>query len=244
MDKDIERRLEQGAEELGLSLSSDQRAKLLGYMDLLKKWNKTYNLTALKTDEQMLVHHILDSLAVVVPLRERIQSTPQNEGTVQGAIAMPQETVPVQKLSIRLLDVGSGGGLPGVVLAIMNPTWFVTCVDAVEKKTTFITQVAGILGLSNLKSKHTRIEKFEVEPFDVVISRAFASLADFANLSGQLVEQSGHLVAMKGYYLDDEVAELETQSDWQVEQHLPICVPQLDAERCLIYLKRKGNKIG
>lgn len=217
MDKEIEHRLADGVEALSLPLSAEQRTKLLAYMGLLKKWNKTYNLTALKTDVQILVHHILDSIAVVNPLREKIT-----------------------KEHIRLLDVGSGGGLPGVVLAIMNPTWSVVCVDAVEKKTTFITQIAGMLGLQNLKSKHTRIEKYEVEPFDIVISRAFASLADFANLSGRLVASSGNLVAMKGFYLDEEIKELEENSDWKVAQYLPINVPQLEAERCLIYLEKKG----
>lgn len=224
MDKEIERRLEEGANTLGLPLDAGRREKLLGYMDLLKKWNKTYNLTALKTDEQILVHHILDSLSIINPLRERFS----------------------EQQPLRLLDVGSGGGLPGVILAIMNPQWSVTCVDAVEKKTTFVIQVAGILKLPNLKSKHTRIEQYVTEPFDIVISRAFASLADFANLSGSQVASTGSLVAMKGHYLEQEVAELHAQSDWQIEQYLPIHVPQMDAERCLIYLKRekKGNEIG
>lgn len=221
MDKEISCRLEEGIKELAIPLMPDQQERLLTYMDLLKKWNKTYNLTALKTDEQILVHHLLDSLAVVNALRDA-----------------------VTKPKITLLDVGSGGGVPGIVLAIMNPQWSVVCVDAVEKKTTFITQVAGILGLQNLKSKHTRIEEYEIEPFDIVISRAFASLADFAYLSGHLVAPSGCLVAMKGYYVEQEVVDLVAKTDWQVAKHLPIHVPQLKAERCLIYLEKKGNKIG
>lgn len=221
MDAIIERKLEEGITQLGIKATAEQQQKLLGYMDLLKRWNKTYNLTALKTDEQILAHHILDSLAVVKPLQDRFASLD----------------------SLRGLDVGSGGGLPGVVLAIMNPTWQITCVDAVEKKTSFVMQVAGMLGLKNLKSKHTRIESYDIEPVDLVISRAFASLADFANWSGHHVSSTGSLVAMKGHYLENEVDELRAQSNWDIEQYLPIQVPQLDAERCLIYLKQniKGN---
>lgn len=217
MDNEIKKRLEDGAQKLGLVLEIKQQEQLLAYMELLKRWNKTYNLTALKTDEQILVQHILDSLSVVLPL---------------------QECFLTQK-SIKVLDVGSGGGLPGVVLAIMNPTWSVTCIDAVDKKTSFIVLVAGMLGLRNLFAKHTRIEKFKTEPVDLVISRAFASLKDFANLAGQHVAPTGHLIAMKGHYLDDEVQELEKDSSWRVERYQSIQVPQLDAERCLIYLKGK-----
>lgn len=221
MDAVIVEKLADGIAQLGLDVTVEQQEKLLGYMDLLKRWNKTYNLTALKTDEQILAHHILDSLAVIRPLRDRFTSLE----------------------ILRGLDVGSGGGLPGVVLAIMNPNWHIICIDAVEKKTSFIMQVAGILGLKNLKSKHTRIESYEVEPVDMVISRAFASLADFANLAGIHVSDTGSLVAMKGHYLEDEVRELNAQSDWRVEKYLPITVPYLNAERCLIYLKpnKKGN---
>lgn len=221
MDAVIVEKLADSIAQLGLDVTVEQQEKLLGYMDLLKRWNKTYNLTALKTDEQILAHHILDSLAVIRPLRDRFTSLE----------------------ILRGLDVGSGGGLPGVVLAIMNPNWHIICIDAVEKKTSFIMQVAGILGLKNLKSKHTRIESYEVEPVDMVISRAFASLADFANLAGIHVSDTGSLVAMKGHYLEDEVRELNAQSDWRVEKYLPITVPYLNAERCLIYLKpnKKGN---
>lgn len=219
MDIDIEKRLKEGVKALGLVLDNDQQEKLLCYIDLLKKWNKTYNLTALKTDEQILIYHILDSLAVVPSLRECFS----------------------EKTNLRAIDVGSGGGLPGVVLAIMNPTWQITCIDAVEKKTSFVMLAAGVLNLKNLYSKHTRIEQYDTEPVDLVISRAFASLADFANLAGQHVAITGHLVAMKGHYLEDEVEELRKTSAWQVDQYVPIQVPQLEAERCLIYLKPEGN---
>lgn len=217
MQTDIRQQLIAGLEELGLSVETAQEQALLQFMQQLKRWNKTYNLTAIKSDEQMLSHHILDSLAVVRPLRKLL----------------------ADYQDISVLDVGSGGGLPGVVLAIMNPEWRITCIDAVEKKTSFITLVAGVLGLKNLSSKHTRIEKLIIDPVELVISRAFASLIDFANWSGQHVAEHGHLVAMKGHYIDSEVQDLLTNSQWIVESHEDITVPQLDAQRCLIYMQRK-----
>ena len=218
MQPEIRQYLLEGSKELGLNLSAEQEQSLLLYMQQLKRWNKTYNLTAIKDDEQMLSHHILDSLAVVAPLRHKFS----------------------HKTAITILDVGSGGGLPGVVLAIMNPDWQVKCVDAVEKKTRFITLSSGVLGLKNLSGKHSRIEELVIEPVDLVISRAFASLADFANWAGHHVAQDGHLIAMKGHYIESEVEELSTHSDWQVESYESIVVPRLDAQRCLIYLQRKN----
>lgn len=207
---------------MGLVLTPEQVFNLLKYMDLLKKWNKTYNLTALKTDEQILAHHILDSLSVVKPLQEKC----------------------ILHHEVSVLDVGSGGGLPGVVLAIMNEGWQVECIDAVQKKTSFIMLVAGALALNNLKSKHVRIEKYTIKPVDLVISRAFASLVDFANLAGKHVAEQGYLVAMKGRYLEEEVQALAAETQWYIESYLPLNVPLLEAERCLMYLKPRGNLIG
>ena len=218
MQDDIRQQLLAGANELGLVLETEQEQALLQFMQQLKRWNKTYNLTAIKNDEQMLSHHILDSLAVVQPLRNKF----------------------AHQSTVSVLDVGSGGGLPGVVLAIMNPTWQVQCVDAVEKKTSFITLVSGALNLKNLSSKHSRIEKLKIDPVDLVISSAFASLVDFANWSGHHVAQDGHLIAMKGHYIQSEVEELSSHSAWQVASYESIVVPQLDAQRCLIYLQRKN----
>ncbi len=219
MQLDIRQQLLHGVQELGLALSAEQEQSLLQFMQQLKRWNKTYNLTAIKNDEQMLSHHILDSLAVLKPLRNTFS----------------------HKAVITVLDVGSGGGLPGVVLAIMNPDWQIQCVDAVEKKTSFITLVSGVLGLKNLSSKHSRIEELQIEPVDLVISRAFASLADFANWSGHHVAHDVHLIAMKGHYIESEVEELQAHSDWHVASYESITVPQLDAQRCLIYLQRNNH---
>lgn len=144
---------------------------------------------------------------------------------------------------VKLFDVGSGGGLPGVVLAIMRAHWDVTCVDAVEKKTAFVRQMAGALGLPNLQAAHTRIEQLEPAQCDVVISRAFASLQDFAKLAGRHVREGGTLVAMKGKVPDDEIQALQQHGHWTVERIEPLVVPALDAQRCLIWMRRSQGNI-
>src|SRR5688572_15377987 len=156
---DRETELRAGAAELGLELSDSQIAQLLAYLDLIAKWNKVYNLTAVRPGE-MLGQHLLDSLAVVGPLRRQLGGEPA-----------------------RLLDVGSGAGLPGVVIAICFPELKVDCVDTVGKKAAFIQQGAAQLQLSNLRGIHDRVENL-AGPYDVVCSRAFASLPDFINWSG------------------------------------------------------------
>lgn len=214
----VDVRLTNAAEQMGLLLDDKQKQAILLYLELIQKWNKTYNITAIKDAEQILIQHIFDSLSVIAPLQAKID--PANEAIV--------------------LDVGSGGGLPGVIIAICCPNWTVTCIDAVEKKTSFITMVAGRLGLKNLRSKHCRIEDYTSGIADLVISRAFAALNDFANWSGHTLKESGHLAAMKGRYLQDEVEELESTSDWQVNSWQPLEVVDMDAERCLIWINKKG----
>ncbi|SUA69159.1 16S rRNA (guanine(527)-N(7))-methyltransferase RsmG [Oligella urethralis] len=214
---DFSIRLEQAAEQMGLRLDDKQRQDILLYLELIQKWNKTYNITAIKDAEQILIQHLFDSLAVIPSLVERYD---------------PQ-------LPLTVLDVGSGGGLPGVVIAICCPQWQVTCVDAVEKKTAFITMVAGRLGLKNLRSKHGRIEDYRSHEADLVISRAFASLRDFANWSGHTLKVGGLLAAMKGHYLADEVADLECNTDWQLSSWQKLQVVDLDAERCLLWISKK-----
>ena len=211
-------RLAQALKKMGLSLDEKQQQDILLYLELIQKWNKTYNITAIKDAEQILIQHIFDSLSVIKPLSNKIN--PKSDATV--------------------LDVGSGGGLPGVVIAICCPQWQVTCIDAVEKKTSFITMVAGRLGLKNLRSRHCRIEEYPSDIADLVVSRAFASLTDFANWAGHTVNDGGHLAAMKGRYLEDEVKELELTSDWKLDFWQTLEVVDMDAERCLIWMSNKG----
>ena len=211
-------RLTKAAEKMGLVLDDKQKQSVLLYLELIQKWNKTYNITAIKEAEQILVQHLFDSLSVIAPLQQQV-------GANKAAV---------------VLDVGSGGGLPGVIIAICCPHWHVICIDAVEKKTSFITMVAGRLGLKNLSSKHCRIEDYASDEADLVVSRAFASLSDFANWSGHTAKKNGHLAAMKGHYYPDEIAELEKTSDWLLDLWQALEVVDMDAERCLIWLKRKG----
>ena len=204
-------RLAEGATALGLSLAPAQHAQLLAYLDLLAKWNKVYNLTAVRDPAEMLTHHLLDSLAVIAPL---VRHT-------QGGAA-------------RVLDVGSGGGLPGVVIAICCPEMSVACVDAVAKKAAFVQQAAGVLGLSNLRGVHARVESI-TEPYDVITSRAFATLADFTQWSAGSLDEDGVWMAMKGKHPTDEIAALPPSvAVFHVEQ---LTVPGLDAERCLIWMR-------
>jgi 16S rRNA (guanine527-N7)-methyltransferase len=211
-------RLTQACIALGLAVTAEQRGKLLGYLQLLQRWNRTYNLTAIRDPGQMLVQHIFDSLAVVKPL----------DG------AMPPGG--------SLYDIGSGAGLPGAILAILRPDWRITCIDAVEKKTAFIRQAAGTLALSNLAALHSRVEQLPPAGCDVVTSRAFAALDDFASLAGQHVAPGGTLLALKGKVPDDEIERLHKAGEWQVARIDPIDVPELDAQRCLIWMRRHGAR--
>ena len=201
------------AAEMGVPLEGGAADQLLAYLSLLQRWNKVYNLSALRHPAEMLTHHLLDCLAVLPALRRHAQGRP-----------------------LRILDVGSGGGLPGVVLAIMQPDWWVTCVDAVAKKSGFVRQVAGDLGLPNLRAVHARVEDMPATAvFDLVVSRAFASLADFTSWSRERLAPGGVWLAMKGRAPDEEVAALsQDRSVFHVE---PLRVPGLDAERCLVWLK-------
>jgi 16S rRNA (guanine527-N7)-methyltransferase len=204
--------LRQGAEALGLSLSDAQAQALEAYLALLLKWNQVYNLTAVRKPEDMLTHHLLDSLAVLPALKRHLA----------GRVS-------------RVLDVGSGGGLPGVVLAIMEPAWEVTCVDTVGKKASFVRQVAAELKLPRLQAAHARVESLQLPGFDVITSRAFASLADFVRLTRHLVADHGVWMAMKGRRPDDEIGALPSDcSVFHVEQ---LQVPGLEAERCLVWMR-------
>lgn len=207
--------LHAAAMQLGLPLDSKQAHRLLAYRDLIAKWNKVYNLTSLRDPAQMLSHHIIDSLAAAPALVNHMK----NAGL---------ETC-------RLLDVGSGGGLPGVVLANILPGIDVTCVDTVGKKAAFVQQAANELTLKNLRGAHARVEEMQAAPFDVITSRAFASLLDFVQLTRMHLQPSGVWMALKGKQPDDEIAALPADIEvFHVEQ---LKVPTLDAERCIVWMR-------
>lgn len=208
-------RLRAGAEALALGLGDTQLARLMEFLALLQKWNKVYNLTAVRDPQEMLTHHLLDSLAAVPPLRRHV---------VQAGLAAP----------VRLLDVGSGGGLPGVVFAICCPEVDVSCVDTVGKKAAFIQQAAVALKLPNLHGVHARVETLTT-PFDVVSCRAFASLPDFTAWSRGALAPHGVWLAMKGKRPEDELAALP--ADVQVFHVEPLQVPGLEAERCIVWMR-------
>jgi 16S rRNA (guanine527-N7)-methyltransferase len=204
-----------GLQSLGLELDEGRVSQLLDYLALLQKWNKVYNLTAVRDPAEMLTHHLLDSLAAIQPLLRQTRGEP-----------------------VRLLDVGSGGGVPGVVIAIVCPQIDVSCVDTVGKKAAFIQQTAATLKLPNLRGVHARVETLTAEQgggFDVVCSRAFASLVDFTAWSQAALKLGGVWMAMKGKHPADELAALPPAvAVFHVEQ---LQVPGLDAERCIIWMR-------
>jgi 16S rRNA (guanine527-N7)-methyltransferase len=211
MSVDLEAGLRSGAQALGLSLADAPIQQLLAYVALIQKWNKVYNLTALRDPADMLTHHLLDSLTAVAPLTRHTQGQP-----------------------IRVLDVGSGGGLPGVVLAICMPELNVTCVDAVAKKAAFVQQVAVSLRLPNLRGVHARVESL-ADPYPVICSRAFAALPDFVTWSRSALAEGGVWMAMKGKHPQDEIDALP--GDVRVFHVEPLTVPALDAERCMVWMR-------
>jgi 16S rRNA (guanine527-N7)-methyltransferase len=217
----METDLRAGVAALGLSLTDAQITQLLDYMELIGKWTKVYNLTAVRDPAEMLTHHLLDSLAVVLPLQRQLDKM-----SAAGAL---HADAPV-----RLLDVGSGAGLPGAVIAICCPRVSVHCVDTVAKKAAFIQQVAVSLKLPNLRGIHARVENL-TETYDVVSSRAFAALADFVNWSVKSLAEQGVWMAMKGKHPADEIAALPASVEvFHVE---PLVVPGLQAERCIVWLR-------
>jgi 16S rRNA (guanine527-N7)-methyltransferase len=213
--------LGRGIDALGLRVTEAQQHQLLGYMDLIQKWNRVYNLTALRTPQEILTHHVLDSLSVIAPLLRHLE---QKNGAAPAGVS--------------LLDVGSGGGLPGVVIAICCPFVRVTCVDTVSKKAAFIQQVAASLKLPNLQGVHARVETLS-GPFDVICSRAFASLPDFVNWSLGALTHEGVWMAMKGKTPEDEMAALPSSAEvFHVEQ---LKVPGLEADRCVVWMKKSAT---
>ena len=204
-----------GLKAIELHLTGEQVEQLLAYQTLIGKWTKVYNLTSVRNPAEMMTHHLLDSLAAVPALQRYLQSNGLGQ-------------------SSRLLDVGSGAGLPGVVFSICCPSLKVSCVDTVAKKVAFIKQAALTLKLPNLEGLHARIESI-AQPFDVICSRAFASLADFTNWSVGALALPGVWMAMKGKYPFNEILALpEKTIVFHVEQ---LQVPGLDAERCVLWLR-------
>jgi 16S rRNA (guanine527-N7)-methyltransferase len=203
--------LSEGIEVLELALPRETQTRMLQYLALIRKWNQVHNLTAVREPEAMLVRHLLDSLAI-----------------------LPHVAGP------RIADVGSGAGLPGIPLALARPEWRVTLVETNHKKTAFLQQARIELDLKNVEVMTERVENFHpVDGFDVVISRAFSDLADFAGLAGHLCAPGnggGRLVAMKGVYPHEELAQLPAQ--FMVEKILPVTVPGLEAERHLVLIKQ------
>lgn len=208
--------LQQGLQALDLPLSGERQQQLLDYLALLAKWNKVYNLTAVREPESMLRLHLLDSLAALPPLLKHCAGQPT-----------------------RVLDVGSGGGLPGIAFAIAAPESLrVSCVDTVAKKARFIAQVGAELGLKNLISEHARVEELDRPPFDIVTSRAFASLVDFVTLTRNLLAPGGVWMALKGQHPADEIEALPADVEvFHVEQ---LQVPGVDAQRCIVWMRPVG----
>jgi 16S rRNA (guanine527-N7)-methyltransferase len=212
----LEAPLRAGLQTLGLVLEDGQVAALLEYLGLIQKWTRVYNLTAVRDPQEMLTHHLLDSLAVIAPMRRQLAALGVGE-------------------SLRVLDVGAGAGLPGVVLAICCPALTVHCVDTVAKKAAFVQQVAVSLRLPNLRGIHARVESL-TDPYDLVCSRAFASLLDFTTWSAAALAPAGVWMAMKGKDPQAEIGALG--ADVGVFHVEPLQVPSLDADRCLVWMRR------
>ena len=201
--------LASGIKELQLNLSEQQHEKLLDYLALLFKWNSVYNLTSVRDPMQMVTLHMLDSLTAVPAFDE----------------------------AVRVLDVGAGGGLPGIVLAIARPDMLVSLIDTVHKKTAFLTQVKAELGLSNVTVYTAKVQELEVsDKFDVITSRAFADLSDFVNWSGHLLAEGGRFIALKGTAPPEEQERLPVE--WKVAELRPLQVPGLQAERHLVFIAK------
>jgi len=212
-DAELADLVSRGVAELALPLGPTEVRRLIAFVRLIERWNTTYNLTAVRDPRNMVVQHILDCLAAAAALGRR-----RGEGRGE-----------------RLVDVGSGAGLPGVVIATVFPHREITCIDSVGKKAAFVTQAAGALGIRNVKALHARVERI-ADQFDVIASRAFASLSAFVGATDHLLKDSGTWMAMKGKAPDDELAEVAGRLTFHVE---PLIVPRLSADRCVVWLERR-----
>lgn len=201
--------LESGLDALCIKLTKEQQDKIINFLIILSKWNSVYNLTAIRDPKEMMTHHVLDSLSAVPAFTEA-----QN-----------------------VLDVGSGGGLPGMILAICYPDKKISMIDTVSKKTAFLNQAKAELGLNNVTVYSARVESLQVnQPFDVITSRAFSELNNFVNWSQHLLAEGGRFIAMKGVHPQGEMERLP--EGWEVKEVRPLTVPGLDAERHLIFIQK------
>jgi 16S rRNA (guanine527-N7)-methyltransferase len=216
---ELGRSLAVAAGALQLQIAPEQSRQLIDFVELLFHWSRTYNLTAVRDPLRMLAHHVVDSLAAVRPLCRQLAGRP-------GA---------------SILDVGSGGGLPGIVFAVMLPEAAVTCVDSIGKKTAFMQQAVASLNLTNVRVEHMRVQEMTRAHFDVITSRAFASLADFARATARLLAVEGSWMAMKGKVPADEISALP--SGVEVFHVEPLIVPGVEGERCLVWM-RNATKVG
>lgn len=204
--------IQHASAELEVQLSDVQAGKLTDFAGLLTKWNRVHNLTARHSPAKILSHHLLDSLSIVPELRRIAAGRP-----------------------VRILDVGAGGGLPGVPIAIAMPEVQVTAIDRVQKKTAFIQQAGVELGLRNIEAVHGRVEDYGAAQFDVIVSRAFAALAEMVRLTGHLVARGGCWAAMKGAHPAEEISALPSTVD--LVRAVKLRVPLLGAERHLVVLR-------
>lgn len=205
--------LKEGIAEMQLDVSPAQQNQLMDYLGLMFKWNSVYNLTSLRDPMQMVTHHLLDSLAAV----------------------------PAFAAARNVLDVGSGGGLPGIVLAIVRPDMKVSMIDTVHKKTAFLTQVKAELGLANVTVYTMKVQELDVsDKFDVITSRAFADLSDFIDWSSHLLAEGGRYIALKGVAPEEE--RQRVPAEWKVTGLEPLQVPRLGAERHLVFIERSAAK--
>ena len=205
----LRKMLADGVQELGLNLTDAQIDKMIAYLLLLSKWNSVYNLTAIRDPKEMVKQHLLDSLSAA----------------------------PVFADAKNVLDVGAGGGLPGMMLAIAYPETKVSMIDTVSKKTAFLSQAKTELGLSNVTVHTGRVEALQViEKFDVITSRAFSELCNFINWSGHLLANGGQFIAMKGVAPTQEIERLP--DGWHVTGVQALSVPGLQAERHLVFVKK------
>ncbi len=208
--------LEATCKKLLLSLSEDKKHKLIKYLNLIQSWSRAFSLLSFRDQKNILPRHFFDSLSIVNPIENGLKEMFGNQ---------------------TICDIGSGNGFPGVILSIMKPSFQVICVDSKEKKVAFITQVRNMLHLKNLSVKHGRAEDFDSFQCDIVISRAFSSLEKFISIAGKHVQNKGFLVAMKGKKPNHEVKSVINQKKWKVKFIEPITVPDLNEDRCLIWMQ-------